>query len=339
MFGVQSRSCPPRRPSPARSSADRVLQHLLIQLDAHFADMAGLFVAQQVARPADIEIVARQREARAQRVQGLHHRQALLRRHRQPQVRRPGQIGIAALLAAPDPPAQLIELPQPEHVGAVDHQRVHRRHVETALDDVGGQQDVVVAVAEFGHHPFELGRRQPAMRLRHARLGHDLGETFRHPRQVLDARHDAEHLPATEPLALQRLADHHGVERHDEGAHRQPIDRRRRDQAHLPHAGQRELQGARDRRRGQRQHVHIRLELLQPLLVRHTEMLLLVHHQQAEIGELHRLRQQRMRADHDVDRPVRDAAPDFGRLLRASTMRESCATFTGSPAKRSEKVR
>ena len=59
---------------------------------------------------------------------------------------------------------------------------------------------------------------------------------------------------------------------------------------------------ARDRRRGQRQHVHVGLELLQPLLVRDAEMLLLVHHQQPEIGELDRLRQQRVRADDDVDR-------------------------------------
>ena len=51
-------------------------------------------------------------------------------------------------------------------------------------------------------------------------------------------------------------------------------------------------------------------------------MLLLVHHQQAEIGELHRLRQQRVRADHDVDRAVRDAAADFGGLLRRHHARE-----------------
>ena len=51
------------------------------------------------------------------------------------------------------------------------------------------------------------------------------------------------------------------VERHDEGAHRQPVHRRGGDNAHLAHTGQRKLQGARDRRRGQRQHMHIRLEL------------------------------------------------------------------------------
>ncbi len=103
--------------------------------------------------------------------------------------------------------------------------------------------------------------------------------------QILDARHDAEHLAAAEPLALDRLAHHQLVERHDERAHRQPIDRRRRDHAHLAHAGQRQLQGARDRRRGQRQHVHVGLQRLQPLLVGDAEMLLLVDDDQAEIGE------------------------------------------------------
>ena len=68
--------------------------------------------------------------------------------------------------------------------------------------------------------------------------------------------------------------------------------------------------------------MHIGLELLQPFLVRDTEMLLFVHHQQPEIGELHRLRQQRMRADHDVDRSVGDAAPHFRRLLRRHHARE-----------------
>ena len=59
MFGVQSRSC---RAAPALAGAqlgDRVLQHLLVQLDADLADMAGLLVAQQVAGAADVEVVAR----------------------------------------------------------------------------------------------------------------------------------------------------------------------------------------------------------------------------------------------------------------------------------------
>ena len=38
---------------------DRVLQHLLVELDADLADMAGLLVAEQVAGAADVEVVAR----------------------------------------------------------------------------------------------------------------------------------------------------------------------------------------------------------------------------------------------------------------------------------------
>ena len=70
-------------------------------------------------------------------------------------------------------------------------------------------------------------------------LSHRFAVRVAHAAEVLDARHDAEDLPAAEPFALDRLAHHHAVERHDEGAHGQAINRRRRDQAHLAHAGER----------------------------------------------------------------------------------------------------
>ena len=48
--------------------------------------------------------------------------------------------------------------------------------------------------------------------------------------------------------------------------------------------------------------MHILAQLLQPLLVLDAEMLLLVDDEQAEIGELDVLAEQRMGADDDVDR-------------------------------------
>src|SRR5690606_11863586 len=48
---------------------DRLLQHRLVQLEADFADVARLLLAQQVAGAANIEVVAGEREARAQRIQ------------------------------------------------------------------------------------------------------------------------------------------------------------------------------------------------------------------------------------------------------------------------------
>ena len=59
---------------------DRVLQHLLVEFDADFADMAALFVAQQVAGAADVEVVAGEREAGAERVERLHDGRGAFRR-------------------------------------------------------------------------------------------------------------------------------------------------------------------------------------------------------------------------------------------------------------------
>ena len=153
------------------------------------------------------------------------------------------------------------------------------------------------------------------MRLDRTGFRHDLRQPLGHPRQILHARHHAEHLPAAEAFALQSLPDHQRVERHDEGAHRQTVHRRGGDDAHLTHAGQRQLQGARNRRCGQREHMHVRLDRFQPFLVRNAEMLLLIDDQQAKLGKLDRLRQQRMGADNDVDNAVRDALADLGGFL------------------------
>ena len=97
---------------------------MLIEFDADLADVPGLLVAQQIAGAADIEIVARQLEAGAQRVQGLHDFEPALRRRGELLFLRQGQIGVATDLAAPDASAQLVELRQPEHVGAVHYHRI-----------------------------------------------------------------------------------------------------------------------------------------------------------------------------------------------------------------------
>ena len=145
--GVQSARLGLAAPAP-RADCDRLLEQVLVELDADLADMAGLLVAQQVAGAADVEVVAGELEAGAQRVQGLHHLEPLGRRRRQRLARRQGEIGVAAHLAAADAAAQLVELGQAEHVGAVDDQRVGGADVEAAFDDVGRQQQVELAVVE-----------------------------------------------------------------------------------------------------------------------------------------------------------------------------------------------
>ena len=104
--------------------------------------------------------------------------------------------------------------------------------------------------------------------------------------------------------------------------------------------GERQLQRARDRRRGQRQHMHIGLELLQPLLLRDAEMLLLVDDQQAEMLEARStLASSACVPIDDVDAALGELLLDLASRLRAATSRDSCAMRTGNPAKRSVKVR
>ena len=92
-----------------------------------------------------------------------------------------------------------------------------------------------------------------------------------------------------------------GVELHDLRLDRQAVARRRLDHRHVADAGQRHVQRARNRRRRHRQHVHLLAQLLDPLLVRHAEALLLVDDEQAEVAERDVLRQQPVRADDDVE--------------------------------------
>ncbi len=140
-------------------------------------------------------------------------------------------------------------------------------------------------VIEGGHDLLELARRHLAMGDGDLHLGHVPVEELLHLAEVLDARADIEALAAAIALAQQRFAHDQRIERRHEGAHRETIDRRRGDDGELAHAGHGELERARDRRRGQRQHMHLGAQLLQLLLVADAEMLLLVDDDEAEILE------------------------------------------------------
>ncbi len=286
---------------PTAGRRHRFFEHLLIELDTDLADMARLLLAQQVAGAADVEVVAGELEAGAEIIQSLHDLKALFRRRGQNAARRQGEVGIAADLGAADPAAKLIELGQAEHVGAVHDHGVGRRDVEAGLDDVGREQQIEAAVVEAGHHRLQVARRELTVSDTDLHFGHELGQALRKLAQILDARADDEDLPAPEVFAHDRLAHDHRVVGQDEGAHRQAVDRRRGDEAHLLHPRHRELQGARDRRRRQGQHVDVLAQLLQALLLLDAEVLLLVDDDQAQVAEAHRLRQERMGADDDVD--------------------------------------
>ena len=77
-----------------------------------------------------------------------------------------------------------------------------------------------------------------------------------------------------------------------------------------------------------------RPQLLEPLLRRDPEPLLLVDHHEAEVPERHVLRQQPVGADHDVDRPGRPAPRPSPSCSFADTNRDSSFTVSGNAANR-----
>jgi len=79
-----------RSPALGRSRAsasrtrrrDGVFEHLLIKLDADLANVARLFLAEQIARAANVHIVACELEARAELFERLDNLKPLLGRLR-----------------------------------------------------------------------------------------------------------------------------------------------------------------------------------------------------------------------------------------------------------------
>ena len=120
-----------------------------------------------------------------------------------------------------------------------------------------------------------------------------------------------EHLALTEQLAPDRLDRDPLVVAADVREDRLAVGRRRVEQRQVADADEAHLERPRDRRGAQRQHVDVRLELLHRLLVLHAEALLLVDDEQAEVLELHALRQQAVGADDAVDLARRQAGDDL----------------------------
>ena len=173
----------------------------------------------------------------------------------------------------------------------------------------------MLARDERRHHLLELAGGHLAVAHHDARLGHERGEAFRDALDRLDAVVEVEHLAAPRQLRLDGVAHQPLVVAADDGADGQALARRRLDDAQVAGAHEREVERARDRRRAHREDVDLGAEPLQPLLVAHAEAVLLVDDDQAQPGEGRPVGEQRVRADHDVDRSGGGARPDGGLLL------------------------
>ena len=108
------------RAAVAAELGDRLGQQVAVELEADRGDVPRLLVAEQAARAAQLEIAQRHAVARAElRVVG-ERGQARARLLGELAAVGVHEVGVGGVLATADAPADLVQLRQAEHVGALD---------------------------------------------------------------------------------------------------------------------------------------------------------------------------------------------------------------------------
>ncbi|OQA24241.1 MAG: hypothetical protein BWY59_02298 [Verrucomicrobia bacterium ADurb.Bin345] len=293
---------------------DGALEELAVKIETDGGDVTALFRAQHVARAADLQVPQRQFEAGAEAGVALDRADPLSRVVEKVPVPRQQQVGVGLVFVAADAAAKLVQVRHAEAVRAIDEDGVHVGDVHAALDDGGAEEHVEFPAHEGVHDVGQLPLVHLPVRDGDACLGHKLREPLA---DAVDARHPVVqviHLSPAIELVQDRLPrDLLGV-LDDQRFHRQAVLRRGLDGAHVLRAGQAHVERARDRRGGQRQHIHEFPHVLEVFLVRDAEALLFIHDDKPEIGEFHVRLQQAVGADHDVHAALGQPARDVGLL-------------------------
>ena len=282
-----------RRPDSPRQQA-------MVEGGADHLHMSGLFIPGQIAAAAKVKVARADRQARAEPVEGFQCRQARPRGLGQIVLRVRQQIGDALGAAAPHAASQLMQLRQAEPVGSPDQHGVGARHIKTALDDVGGQKDVAIAVRERHHHPVHRLRLQAAMGDLQPELGREGAQLFGDRLDVLDAGNDDEALTVAAFLPHQRRPHRRCVIGRQEGADGSAPRGWAGDHADLLQTDHRRLQRAGYGGRGEGQQMAAGGEASQLRLDGGAELLLLIDDHQSKVVKAGLLGGQRVGADDDA---------------------------------------
>ena len=167
-------------------------------------------------------------------------------------------------------------MPESESIGSVDENCVDRRDIDTGLDDHCTDETVVLPFKEVEHDFLELARRHLAVSHRKPNVGQQLLEILRKPVNGLDTVVDEIDLSRALNLPSDRIDNATLVEGKDLRVDGEAILRRCVDDGHVARAHERHVQGTRNRRRCEGDHVDEVLELLDFLFVTDSETLLLV---------------------------------------------------------------
>ena len=280
--------------------------------------MAVLAVPQQAARAADLQIAHRNAEAGTERREFPDGRQALGGDFGQHAVAAEGEVGVRLAGRTPDAAADLVQLGKAHAVGIFNDKGVAVAHVDAGLDQRGAHKHVDLVVQQLLPDRGDLFFGHLAVGDADARAGHQLVQTGRALFDAVDTVVQVIDLAAAREL----LADGFG---HDAlvvfkhiGLDGLALDGRLFDRGHIPDAGQRHVERARDRRGRKREHIDADEVFLEFLFMLDAEALFLVDDDKAEVAELDVVGQQAVGADDDIDRAVAQAAQRLFLLFGAA---------------------
>ena len=204
------------------------------------------------------------------------------------------QDAVALLGAAPDAPAQLVELREAEALGVLDDHHRGVRHVDADLDDRRRDEHLYLAGDEAAHHLLLLRRLHLPVQQPDGEVREDaVAQVLEHPRRVLqvhllrlfDERVDDVSLTARAHLALDALVDSGALvladdDRLDRRASRRQFVDDRDVQIAVDGHGER----ARDGRGRHHEHVGVEAALAQGRALQDAEAVLLVDDDEAELA-------------------------------------------------------
>ncbi|OIQ74453.1 hypothetical protein GALL_438910 [mine drainage metagenome] len=211
-----------------------------------------------------------------------------------------------------------MQLRQAEAVGAVHDDGVGGGHVDAGLDDGGAQQQVEALVVEVAHHVFQFAFAQLAVGDADVRFRQHFFQPVAHEVDALHLVVQEIHLAAAFQFAHYRFPDHAFRPARHEGLDGKAFLRRGGDHRKFPQAFHRHRQRARNRRGGQRQHVHLGPHGLELFLLAHAETVFFVQDHQAQVLERDVLLDQAVGADDDVDLARCQVGKGLLLFLRAS---------------------
>ena len=243
--------------------------------------MPGLDFAQDIPCAANAQVFHGHLKARAQVVHVQNDAQAFSSHIREMIRIADHKNGIGLALGAAHAAAQLVKLPQAEHVGLVHNKGVGHGKIQAGFDNGRAHQDIDFPAPEFVHGFFQGLFIHLAVANANARVRGQFAYGVHHPFNALHPVVHPKNLTAPGQFPFNNGTQGRFVLVDERCGHGLAFRRRGFNDRKLADAGNGQLQRARNGRGRQGKHVQIMAQFLEFVFVTHAEALFFIQNKQA----------------------------------------------------------